>query len=749
MNVARQGKSGLFNQDFFSNYEQIQHHQPGTGELANFDKDPDGKRNLSQKDIEKMRKEQQGLSQLFGGLNPYHFLYLLLLGSMGAALAWVLDSTVFFLNSHKIAWAHDESFNFWGRYACWISWHLCMMLICASIGEYISRDSEGSGVPEMKAVLAGVHLHKFLAINALVGKFFGIVCALAGGLSMGRQGAFVHMSCVISHQMATKIKQFKDIGSNYSLRLQMYGAAICVGTVATFGAPIGAVIFSMELTSTYYMVGNLWKSFLAAMAAIIVYHLLHAGVGYIPTPKHTEIKDINLNHEIIFFIILGFISAWVAGLFNHVLTKLIFLRVRLKNPYISNRWKWCVTVSLFISIIGFPIHYLHFSEKKICDMFFSIHDMETLKEGDTWGNPLQAFNLVVYCILKFFFIVLSISCPIPNGIFAPVFSLGAGIGKLYGHVLMKIGEYIGIRLVQSEALYAVVGAAAIGGTVTKTVSTVIIVFEMLGQVDQIIVPVMIGLMVGMWASQGISMGIFDVVIEFKNFPYMPVLGSVQAYSLKASDIMNHTFMYISKDCKLRDLPIILNKTQSCAVTIPVVKSEEDKTLLYTVSSTSLRQYLFEHYKIVSQLMDQRVKRNIDQYLYALTEVNDKNPPNKKEISVDPLIHQIYEDLNELSKTHQEIVENFWNSPVNFQDPSLQINHSPFLVMQDTPMSKIHFLFTMLNINLLIVLKKGVVKGIITKLEFIQKRKSPVIQAEQARRKKIKRNRAIEMGDRKL
>jgi len=41
---------------------------------------------------------------------------------------------------------------------------------------------------------------------------------------------------------------------------------------------------------------------------------------------------------------------------------------------------------------------------------------------------------------------------------------------------------------------------------------------------------MVGVMVGMWASQGISMGIFDVVIEFKNFPYMPSLGSVAAYS---------------------------------------------------------------------------------------------------------------------------------------------------------------------------------------------------------------------------
>jgi len=59
-------------------------------------------------------------------------------------------------------------------------------------------------------------------------------------------------------------------------------------------------------------------------------------------------------------------------------------------------------------------------------------------------------------------------------------SLGAGVGRLYGHILLKIGEMIGVKLIQSEALYAVVGSAAIGGTVTKTVSTVIIIFEMMG-----------------------------------------------------------------------------------------------------------------------------------------------------------------------------------------------------------------------------------------------------------------------------
>jgi H+/Cl- antiporter ClcA len=178
----------------------------------------------------------------------------------------------------------------------------------------------------------------------------------------------------------------------------MYSAAICVGTVATFGAPIGGVIFAMELTSTYYMVGNLWKCFLAAMSAIIVYHLMFS-LPPIKPPQHTKFTDVEINHEIIFFVILGLISAGVAGLFNHVLTKLIFLRVKLKNPFISNRWKWCATVSLFISFIGFPIHYMHFSEKKICDMFFSLDNMEHLKgkyyirfnlniDGDVWKEPL-------------------------------------------------------------------------------------------------------------------------------------------------------------------------------------------------------------------------------------------------------------------------------------------------------------------------------------------------------------------------
>lgn len=234
----------------------------------------------------------------------------------------------------------------------------------------------------------------------------------------------------------------------------MLSAAICAGTVVTFGAPIGAVLFAIELTSTYFMVGTLLRCFLLSLSAIITYHMLHS-LPIIKPPKHTEFEDIGLNHEIIFIIILGVLCSKIAFLFNHILTKLIFLRVKMKNPFISNRWKWCSTVILFISLVGFPITYMHFGEKAICDIFFTTHDITTVPskniivitsniDGSKFEFPDVTMNLVVYVILKFFFIILSVSCPIPNGIFAPIFSLGGGFGRLYGHILVLIGQKIGV-----------------------------------------------------------------------------------------------------------------------------------------------------------------------------------------------------------------------------------------------------------------------------------------------------------------
>jgi hypothetical protein len=95
-------------------------------------------------------------------------------------------------------------------------------------------------------------------------------------------------------------------------------------------------------------------------------------------------------------------------------------------------------------------------------------------------------------------------------------------------------------------------------------------------VEPFLIPVILGLIVAYFCVSGVSMTLFDVILEFKNFPYMPTLGTVQAYSLKVGDIMNKNFLYLSSKSKLADIPTLMMQAGEASVTVPVVESEVHK-----------------------------------------------------------------------------------------------------------------------------------------------------------------------------
>lgn len=45
--------------------------------------------------------------------------------------------------------------------------------------------------------------------------------------------------------------------------------------------------------------------------------------------------------------------------------------------------------------------------------------------------------LLMFCVQKFLFTALTLSCPVPGGIFTPTFCLGAVVGQLYASLLIK------------------------------------------------------------------------------------------------------------------------------------------------------------------------------------------------------------------------------------------------------------------------------------------------------------------------
>ena len=115
---------------------------------------------------------------------------------------------------------------------------------------------------------------------------------------------------------------------------------------------------------------------------------------------------------------------------------------------------------------------------------------EDLTNTESWVSPNIPVNLIFYIVLKFFLTILAVSCPIPSGVFTPTFVLGAAIGRLYG---LMVGYFFDLQVAQ-QGVYAIIGAAAMTASVTRTTSVAIIVFEMGVQLSQM-VPVLLAVLV--------------------------------------------------------------------------------------------------------------------------------------------------------------------------------------------------------------------------------------------------------------
>ena len=156
----------------------------------------------------------------------------------------------------------------------------------------------------------------------------------------------------------------------------MYSAAVAAGMTCTFGAPMGAVMFSIEVSTTYYMVSNLFKGYFCATFALIIFKItdyiswLHL---FFPTKFPT---DIEIDHELFLYAILGILCGVLGTVFIQVMTKIVFMRHKLKVPFISDRWKWCIGVALISGLMKFPCPFMMITDYRILNHMFLINNLD-------------------------------------------------------------------------------------------------------------------------------------------------------------------------------------------------------------------------------------------------------------------------------------------------------------------------------------------------------------------------------------
>ncbi|XP_017277948.1 chloride channel protein 2a isoform X2 [Kryptolebias marmoratus] len=563
------------------------------------------------------------------------WIFLILLGLVMALVSWVMDYAIAFCQEAQKWMYGGLDSNMLLQYIAWVTYPVVLITFSAGFTQILAPQAVGSGIPEMKTILRGVVLKEYLTFKTFVAKVIGLTCALGSGMPLGKEGPFVHVAslcaALLSKFMAAVFggiymeEPFE--GSKNELRnTEMLSAACAVGVGCCFAAPIGGVLFSIEVTSTFFAVRNYWRGFFAATFSAFIFRVLAVWNQEEETITALFKTRFRLDfpfdlQELPAFAILGIACGFGGALFVY-LNRLIVECMRkqktinkflLRNPSLPvRRLLYPALVTLLVSTLTFPPGFGQFMAGQLTqhESLVALFDNQTwCRQGvaeefgyishhqqHAWKHPqVNVFiTLILFIIMKFWMSAVATTMPVPCGAFMPVFLIGAAFGRLVGEIMAATFPD-GIHADGSvypivPGGYAVVGAAALSGAVTHTVSTAVIVFELTGQISHIL-PVMIAVILANAVAQALQPSLYDSIIRIKKLPYLPELGMGhhEKYNIRVEDIMVRDVRFITLNSSYRDLQEML--LTSHLKTLALVESRESMILLGSIERLQLQSLL--------------------------------------------------------------------------------------------------------------------------------------------------------------
>ncbi|XP_047450166.1 chloride channel protein 2c isoform X3 [Mugil cephalus] len=546
------------------------------------------------------------------------WIFLILLGLVMALVSWVVDFCIAIcLQAQKWMYGGLDS-NVFLQYLAWVTYPVVLITFSAGFTQILAPQAVGSGIPEMKTILRGVVLKEYLTFKTFVAKVIGLTCALGSGMPLGKEGPFVHIASLCAALLSKFMSLFGGIYENESRNIEMLAAACAVGVGCCFAAPIGGVLFSIEVTSTFFAVRNYWRGFFAATFSAFIFRVLavwNRDEETITALFKTRFRlDFPFDlQELPAFAVIGIASGFGGALFvylNRLIVQFIRKQKAINRFLMKKRLLYPALVTLIISTLTFPPGFGQFMAGRLTQKESLVtlldnrtwakqgiaEEFEYFSNSQAWKHPqLNVFvTLVLFIVMKFWMSALATTIPVPCGAFMPVFVIGAAFGRLVGES-MAAWFPDGINTDGTiypivPGGYAVVGAAALSGAVTHTVSTAVIVFELTGQISHIL-PVMIAVILANAVAQSLQPSLYDSIIRIKKLPYLPELGwgHHEKYNIRVEDIMVRDVRYITLNCCYRDLHNVL--LTGHLKTLALVESAESMILLGSIERAQLQSLL--------------------------------------------------------------------------------------------------------------------------------------------------------------
>ncbi|KAL7748192.1 hypothetical protein RI367_006376 [Sorochytrium milnesiophthora] len=408
------------------------------------------------------------------------------------------------------AWASwSEAFNIPSSYASgyMISYFFFVLLattftlLSAIMVKHLAPYAAGSGIPEIKTILGGFVMRRFLGGWTLLVKCIGLPLATASGLSLGKEGPLVHVACCVGNIVP---RLFPKFAKNEAKKREILSAAAAAGISCAFGAPIGGVLFSLEEVSYYFPYKTMLRSFFSAMMAAVTLQVMNPfRTGKLVLFQVTYDKTWH-SFELLFFVLIGILGGLFGALFIRLNLKIVSLR---KFSWLKPRpiQEACV-IAVITGLVSYGDIFLRVDSSELLSNLFKECHAEDRFYGICDRNQFETVGvlLILAALAKMILTTVTFGIRVPCGLFIPSMCIGACVGRIvamgadiwqsnYPHFFL----FKQCRPEQpciTLGPYALLGASAfLTGVTRTTVSLVIMMFEVTGALTYVL-PIMITIM---------------------------------------------------------------------------------------------------------------------------------------------------------------------------------------------------------------------------------------------------------------
>ncbi|KAJ4368441.1 glycerol ethanol, ferric requiring protein [Neocucurbitaria cava] len=510
-------------------------------------------------------------------------------------------STAFYLNESFCCWGVESGCPEWKRwssfslanYAAYILFAALFALTAARLVASFAPYAAGSGISEMKCIIAGFVMKGFLGFTTLFIKSIGLPLAIASGLSVGKEGPSVHYAVCTGNVISRFFDKYRR---NAAKTREILSASAAAGVGVAFGSPIGGVLFSLEEMSSSFPLKTLWRSYFCALVATAVLAAMNPfRTGQLVMFQVQYDRSWHF-FEILFYLIIGaFGGLYGAFVMKWNLKMQVFRKKYLSQYPITE----AVTLAVLTAVICYPNMFLRIDMTESMEILFQ--ECEGDKDYDKLCDRDQRWHMIgslaITTIVRTLLVIISFGCKVPAGIFVPSMAVGAAFGRMVGIFVQSIHESFPNSAFFAACepdgpcitpgTYAFLGAAAaLSGIMHITVSVVVIMFEITGALTYIL-PTMIVVGVTKAVSERFGHGgIADRMIYLNGYPFLDNKEE-HTFGVPVSQVMASRVVCLpATGMELKQMERLVNENQYQGY--PIVENMENKTLVGYIGRTELR-----------------------------------------------------------------------------------------------------------------------------------------------------------------